>query len=846
MKLQELDDVEGKPGFDTHNYAYLWEPVRAKFVLSKVVTSVQNLVRAIESVVFDLANHTHTDANENTFVGDGAFDSNTIGFGNVAFGKDSLTANTTGEYNVGLGWTTLANNTTGGANMSLGKEALRDNVDGSNNTAIGSAALRENVSGNGNVAIGSTALSGNTTGEGNLAIGTNAGLSSSADGCIYLGNNSGISNAVDDQLIVTNNITLPLIQGTMAALAANQDLAINAQDVTLPGIPTTSSATVWKDGTFLRYGTGDSFNESAQDAVGGILTDTATIDFTYTDATPTITADVINDSITDTKLRNSGALSVIGRSANTSGDPADISATAATDSVLRESGSTIGFGTIATAGIANNAVTDTKIRDSGALSVIGRSANSSGDPADISAVAASGSVLRESGSTIGFGTITSATISNFTEAAQDAVAGAFVDTATVSLDYNDGIDEITASVIADSITDTYLRNSTALSVIGRSANTTGDPADISAVAASGSVLRESGSTIGFGTIATAGIADNAVTNAKIRDGGALSVIGRSANSSGDPADISAVAASDSVLRESGSTIGFGTIATGGIAANAVTNAKLAQMTQTTVKGRADAAGTGDPTDLTAAQLNTIVGTTALTMANGISIATDAVTARDSGGLSLKDDGNNYGVFVEDGGQVGINTGSPAAPLHVEATAVASTAEEIARFTVSDDATAYLKIINSTSGDAAFVPVIETLAASTSAARVDLAKITTDTGTTPGFIIDVRTAAGAAVTTRPIVDYRTFGSSRMLIMGSGEVGIGDTTPDGKLDVVQGSTTAAIPTLELEQTDLSEEFINFVTTVAVNNPVDATTAVGTAYARLRVAVNGTFKYIQLYNA
>jgi hypothetical protein len=40
-------------------------------------------------------------------------------------------------------------------------------------------------------------------------------------------------------------------------------------------------------------------------------------------------------------------------------------------------------------------------------------------------------------------------------------------------------------------------------------------------------------------IASGGIADNSVTNAKLRDSSALSVIGRSANSTGDPADISA-------------------------------------------------------------------------------------------------------------------------------------------------------------------------------------------------------------------------------------------------------------------------------------------------------------------
>lgn len=43
-------------------------------------------------------------------------------------------------------------------------------------------------------------------------------------------------------------------------------------------------------------------DEDAQDAVGNILTDTATIDFTYDDVTPTITADVIDASIGTAKL----------------------------------------------------------------------------------------------------------------------------------------------------------------------------------------------------------------------------------------------------------------------------------------------------------------------------------------------------------------------------------------------------------------------------------------------------------------------------------------------------------------------------------------------------------------
>jgi hypothetical protein len=55
------------------------------------------------------------------------------------------------------------------------------------------------------------------------------------------------------------------------------------------------------------------------------------------------------------------------------------------------------------------------------------------------------------------------------------------------------------------------------------------------------------------------IQPNVITNAKLRDSIALSVIGRSANSTGDPGDIAA-ATDHQVLRRSGTSIGFGAIA----------------------------------------------------------------------------------------------------------------------------------------------------------------------------------------------------------------------------------------------------------------------------------------------
>lgn len=102
------------------------------------------------------------------------------------------------------------------------------------------------------------------------------------------------------------------------------------------------------------------------------------------------------------------------------------------------------------------------------------------------------------------------------------------------------------------------------------------------------------------TVATAQIDNSAVTHEKIEDGTGLSIIGRAANSAGVNADI--VAANDGeVLRRSGTAVGFGTVA----------NAGLDDMAQSTIKGRAAAAGTGDPTDLSASQVATILAGSAV-------------------------------------------------------------------------------------------------------------------------------------------------------------------------------------------------------------------------------------------
>jgi hypothetical protein len=101
------------------------------------------------------------------------------------------------------------------------------------------------------------------------------------------------------------------------------------------------------------------------------------------------------------------------------------------------------------------------------------------------------------------------------------------------------------------------------------------------------------------------IPDGLLTNAKLRNSAALSIMGRSANSSGAPADIVA-GADDRLLTRVASVLAWTQVTLGMIADGLLTNAKLFSMGDATIKGRALAAGTGAPQDLTRAQVEAIL------------------------------------------------------------------------------------------------------------------------------------------------------------------------------------------------------------------------------------------------
>lgn len=266
--------------------------------------------------------------------------------------------------------------------------------------------------------------------------------------------------------------------------------------------------------------------ENAQDAVGATLTNTSTIDLTYNDTLNQITATLRDDSIgtqhlgngvvSAAKFRSSSALSVVGRSVNSSGSVADITATANSDHVLRVSGTGIGWGLLTTGSLSDGSVTGQKIGDD---TLTERHLLSSNGPMD-------GFYLSYDTGTDRFTWV--APPAPYTdEHARDVVAAMFYNSATIDVSYDDPNDSMSVSlrdntidtikIVDQAVSNAKLRNSAALSVVGRASNSVGSVADIVA-GTDAHVLRRFGNTLGFGQVDGSAIANGTVTGSKLADG----------------------------------------------------------------------------------------------------------------------------------------------------------------------------------------------------------------------------------------------------------------------------------------------------------------------------------------
>lgn len=375
-----------------------------------------------------------------------------------------------------------------------------------------------------------------------------------------------------------------------------------------------------------------------------VVTDTATISFDWATAGQA-RANIVTNSVGNTQLRQGGALSLIGRSANSTGNVADIAATAASGAVLRESGSTIGFGTIATAGIADSAVTFAKIQNVSATDrLLGRSTAGAGVVEEVTCTAFGRSLIDDANataaqSTLGLviGTNVQAFASQLTDLAGTTRTKGNIIAANGTAWTTVGVGTDGQFLQADSASSAGVRWATAT---GGGAPTTVDYLVRTADAGlSAERVVTDSATVSFdwatGGVVTANVVANSVGNTQLRQGGALTVVGRSANSTGNLADIAATASSGAVLRESGSTIGFGTVATAGIADGAVTLAKMANINQYQILARTTALAGAPEAITSSANMLTLLG------------SADYATARTNLGIAIGTNVQAYSARLTD-------------------------------------------------------------------------------------------------------------------------------------------------------------------------------------------------------
>jgi len=229
-----------------------------------------------------------------------------------------------------------------------------------------------------------------------------------------------IGNYLENKIVGTPN----KIELTVLNDGADEDLKINiGSDIFDKSINTTNNITEGGANLFFT-------NERAQDAIGNILVDSASVDLTYNDVANTISASVLPAGVDHNSLQNFVANKHI--------DHSTVNITAGTG--LNGGGDITASRTL---NIANTTVT----------------AGSYGSATQVPnyTVNAQGQLTAAANTTIA---IPSTQVTDFTEAAQDAVGNILTDTTTIDFSYNDVSNTISANVIPGAISHSTLGNLT--------------------------------------------------------------------------------------------------------------------------------------------------------------------------------------------------------------------------------------------------------------------------------------------------------------------------------------------------------------------------------------------------
>ena len=158
----------------------------------------------------------------------------------------------------------------------------------------------------------------------------------------------------------------------------------------------------------------------------------------------------------------------------------------------------------------------------------------------------------------------------------------------------------------------------------------------------------------------------------------------------------------------------------------------------------------------------------------------------SGGVLSQDNANLFWDDTNNRLLIGTATGIAIATggnFQVVTPAIAGTAEVLSTWTMSDDATGKIQIINATPTDAFFLPGLRGTSSSTNAALQLNAAITTDSGTTSAMIFSAQRAS-SALTVRPLFSWTNNGTVKMQMAW-----------DGGITHTQTINTTGSPTMDL---------------------------------------------------
>jgi len=150
------------------------------------------------------------------------------------------------------------------------------------------------------------------------------------------------------------------------------------------------------------------------------------------------------------------------------------------------------------------------------------------------------------------------------------------------------------------------------------------------------------------------------------------------------------------------------------------------------------------------------------------------------------------------GNVGIGVLNPSVLLQVGKQAQSSTAETLARFTVSDDAVGRLTISNNSSSNGIFHPRIQGLATLQATPLSLEGIIGTDAGVNPVISFNAARSVGGPVAVRPLVAFRNNFTVRAQISANGDITATSFSPSSsravKTAIETLAATKALQTLE----------------------------------------------------